>query len=64
MSTDTMISKGKAKYVAKISAMGGADAYRSCGAKGGMNVAICMKGLKAKFSATDWANFWEIGMRT
>ncbi|GAI85111.1 unnamed protein product, partial [marine sediment metagenome] len=54
----------KAKYVAKIAAMGGADAYRACGAKGGINTAICMKGLKAKFTAGDWANFWEIGMRS
>lgn len=64
MSAETMISKGKAKYVAKIAAMGGADAYRACGAKGGINTAICMKGLKAKFTAGDWANFWEIGMRS
>ena len=58
-----MISKGKAKYEAKIRALGGATAYRACGAKGGMEVAICLKGLKAKLSESDWANAWEVAMK-
>ena len=58
-----MIAKGKAKYEAKIRALGGATAYRSCGAKGGMEVAICLKGLKAKLSESDWANAWEVAMK-
>ena len=51
-----MISKGKAKYLAKIKALGGATAFRSCGAKGGMEVAICLKGLKEKLDEGDWAD--------
>ena len=51
-----MISKGKAKYLAKIKALGGATAYRSCGAKGGMEVALCLKGLKVKLDESDWAD--------
>jgi hypothetical protein len=57
-----MIAKGKTKYESKIRALGGASAYRSCGAKGGMEVAICLKGLKAKLSETDWANAWATAM--
>ena len=51
-----MIAKGKKKYEAKIKALGGASAYRTCGEKGGMEVAICLKGLKEKLTETDWAN--------
>lgn len=58
-----MISKGKTKYLAKVKAMGGASAYRSCGEKGGMEVAICLKGLKAKLDEGDWADAWEIAMK-
>ncbi|TRZ51721.1 MAG: hypothetical protein D4S01_04210 [Dehalococcoidia bacterium] len=58
-----MISRGKTKYEAKIRALGGATAYRSCGAKGGMEVAICLKGLKAKLSESDWASAWEVAMK-
>jgi len=58
-----MISKGKTKYLAKVRAMGGASAYRSCGEKGGMEVAICLKGLKAKLDEGDWADAWEIAMK-
>jgi len=59
----TMVSKGKAKYEAKIKALGGAAAYRSCGEKGGINVAICLKGLKVKLDEADWANAWEVAMK-
>ena len=58
-----MISKGKTKYLAKVRAMGGASAYRSCGEKGGMEVAICLKGLKAKLDEGDWADAWEVAMK-
>ena len=58
-----MISKGKKKYEAKIKALGGASAYRSCGEKGGMEVAICLKGLKEKLTESDWANAWEVAMK-
>ena len=58
-----MIAKGKAKYEAKIKALGGANAYRACGEKGGINVAICLKGLKAKLTETEWANAWEVAMK-
>ena len=56
MAKSTMISKGKTKYIAKIKALGGATAYRDCGEKGGMDVAICLKGLKAKLDEGDWAD--------
>ena len=58
-----MIAKGKKKYEEKIKALGGASAYRSCGEKGGMEVAICLKGLKAKLDEGDWANAWETAMK-
>ena len=58
-----MIAKGKKKYEAKIKALGGAKAYRDCGEKGGMEVAICLKGLKAKLDEGDWANAWEVAMK-
>jgi len=51
-----MISKGKTKYLAKIKALGGSDAYRSCGEKGGIEVALCLKGLKVKLDESDWAD--------
>lgn len=57
-----MIAKGKTKYLAKIKALGGASAYRTCGEKGGMDVAICLRGLKEKLSETDWADAWEVAM--
>jgi len=59
----TMISKGKAKYKAKIDALGGASAYYSCGEKGGIEVAICLKGLKKKLDSSDWADSWEDAMK-
>lgn len=57
-----MISKGKTKYLEAIKRLGGAKEYHSCGAKGGMDVAICLKGLKAKITETDWADAWETAM--
>lgn len=63
MTKAAMISKGKTKYIGKIKALGGAKAYHDCGAKGGMDVAICLKGLKAKLDETDWADAWELGMK-
>lgn len=62
MAKARMISKGKTKYLVKIRALGGASAYYSCGEKGGMDVAVCLKGLKAKLSETDWADAWETAM--
>ena len=62
MAKATLISKGKTKYLAKIKALGGADAYRDCGEKGGMDVAICLKGLKAKLDESDWADAWGTAM--
>jgi len=57
-----MITKGKKKYIAGITAIGGADAYRTCGAKGGMEVAVCLKGLKAALTVENWASAWETSM--
>ena len=55
----TMITKGKEKYISSIRGLGGASAYYSCGAKGGMDVAVCLKGLKEALSESDWADRWE-----
>lgn len=45
-----------AKYEAAIKLLGGASAYRSCGAKGKVkDIAECMHGLKAKLTESDWA---------
>lgn len=57
-----MISRGKAKYEEKIRALGGASAYFSCGAQGGMDVAVCLHGLKKALTETDWARAWEAAM--
>lgn len=62
-SKSDMITKGKAKYTAAIKALGGASAYRTCGAKGGMDVAVCLHGLKAALTVEDWANAWETAMK-
>ena len=63
MAKSAMIAKGKKKYIQKIDALGGATAYIECGKKGGMDTAICMKGLKAKVATTAaWASAWESAM--
>jgi len=63
MSKEALIAKGKRKYEAKIKALGGASAYYECGAKGGMDVALCLKGLKKKLTESDWADAWEVAMK-
>ena len=62
MAKARMVSKGKTKYLAKIKALGGASAYRKCGEAGGMDVAICLKGLRAELDEGDWADAWETAM--
>lgn len=57
-----MIEKGKRKYIAKISALGGASKYYDCGKKGGMDVAICLKGMKAALTETNWGDAWATAM--
>lgn len=59
---EDMIAKGKKKYIAKVGALGGAAAYRKCGDKGGMDVAICLHGLKEALTTEDWGDAWETGM--
>lgn len=58
-----MISKGKEKYISSIRSLGGANAYYSCGAKGGMDTAVCLKGLKEALSEADWADRWATAMQ-
>lgn len=57
-----MISRGKAKYEGGIRAIGGARAYRDCGARGGMDVAVCLAGLKEALDEGDWASKWADAM--
>lgn len=57
-----MISKGKEKYIGAIRDLGGASAYHSCGDKGGMDVAICLKGLKKALTETEWGDRWARAM--
>lgn len=48
--------RAAAKYKAAIDLLGGADAYRSCGARETVKaIAECMHGLKAKLTTSDWA---------
>jgi hypothetical protein len=61
-SKSEMISKGKEKYVSSIRGLGGASAYYSCGEKGGMDVAICLNGLKRALDETDWSDRWATAM--
>lgn len=61
-SKSTMISQGKAKYISGIKAIGGAKEYFSCGAKGGMDVAVCLAGLREALSEEDWGSKWEHAM--
>lgn len=60
---ERMISKGKAKFKSKVDALGGASAWYSCGEKGGIEVAICLRGLKKKLTSSDWADAWETAMK-
>jgi len=49
-----------AKYEASIRLLGGASAYRACGAKGKIKaIAECMKGLKAALTESDWATKYK-----
>lgn len=58
-----LITKGKAKYVAGINRIGGADKYVSCGKEGGMKTATCLKAAKAKVaSAETWGETWATAM--
>lgn len=54
-----MIAKGRRKYEANVDA----GKWRDCGAKGGMETAVCLKGLKAALTTADWANRWETAMK-
>lgn len=63
MGKSEMISKGVRKYTAGVSRIGGATTYYSCGEKGGMDVAVCLKAAKEKLTEADWANAWEEAMR-
>lgn len=55
----TMVAKGKAKYLRKIKAIGGAAKYYDCGKKGGIKVALCLKALKSVVPEETWADEWE-----
>lgn len=58
-----LISKGQTKYVSSIKALGGASAYRTCGAEGGMKTATCLKALKAKLGTEEaWGKKWAEAM--
>ena len=58
-----MISKGKAKYIAGINRIGGAEKYFECGGRGGMKTATCLKEAKAKVGTTvGWAETWAVSM--
>lgn len=49
------------KYEAGIKLLGGASAYRACGAKGKVRaIAECMHGLKAGLSESDWASKYKM----
>jgi len=61
MGKSEMISKGKKKYKDKVGRIG-ADTYYSCGEKGGMDVAVCLKAARKKLSVSDWASAWESAM--
>jgi len=58
----SMIAKGKEKYIGSIHDLGGAGEYYKCGARGGMDVAICMKGLKSALTESDWGDRWARAM--
>lgn len=59
----TLVAKGQTKYVSSIKALGGASAYRSCGAEGGMKTATCLKALKAKLGTEEeWGKKWAAAM--
>lgn len=62
MAKAALIAKGKQNYMDALNRLGGALAYRECGAMGGMDTALCLKGLKTKLTETDWADTWEYAM--
>ena len=58
-----MIKKGKLKYEAGINRMGGEKTWLDCGARGGMNTAVCLKTEKeTRATASNWAKSWETAM--
>ena len=58
-----MITKGKAKYIAGVNRIGGAEKYFECGGKGGMKTATCLKEAKAKVgTVATWAETWASAM--
>ena len=59
MGKSEMIAKGRKKYVANVSA----DAWRKCGAEGGMATAVCLRGMKESLSTEDWADRWVTAMQ-
>lgn len=62
MAKAALIAKGKQNYMDALKRLGGALAYRKCGELGGMDTAICLKGLKTKLTETHWADAWEYSM--
>lgn len=58
MAKAALITKGKQNYMNALKRLGGALAYRECGELGGMDTTICLKGLKAKLTESDWGNAW------
>ncbi len=59
----SMISKGKAKYIAGVERIGGTAKYFECGGKGGMKTATCLKEAKAKVgTVATWAETWATAM--
>lgn len=61
-SKSDMIATGKKKYIASIKAIGGAREYYACGSKGGMDVAVCLAGLREALTEEDWGDKWETAM--
>ena len=58
-----LITKGKAKYIAGVNRIGGAEKYFECGRSGGMKTATCLKEAKAKVGTTTaWAETWAKAM--
>ena len=62
-SKSDMIATGARKYEAGIKAIGGARAYNDCGAKGGMDTAVCLAGLRSALNEGDWAAKWASAMQ-
>lgn len=63
MGKSEMIERGKTNYKSGVTKIG-AEKWKTCAKKGGMNTAVCLHNakLEASYDFTKWADRWETSM--